>query len=98
MILPTRGTVHDLGAKVTHKKQIVAMHYLQNLETPDIVRKSYHSPQSVDRYIDDFKRVKFCKEKNMNLNEISFSTKLSINLVNQYDNLLKELDSMKQIE
>ena len=98
MILPTRGTVHDLGAKVSHKKQIVAMHYLQNLETPDIVRKSFHSPQSVDRYIDDFKRVKFCKEKNMNLNEISFSTKLSINLVNQYDNLLKELDSIKQIE
>ena len=96
IILPTRGSIHDLGAKVSHKKQIVSMRYLQNLETPDIAKKSFHSPQSVDRYIEDFNRVKFCKEKNMSLQEIAFSTKMSISLVKEYNNLIKELDNVHQ--
>jgi hypothetical protein len=98
IILPTRGTIHDLGAKVTHKKQIVQMHYLQNLKTPEIAKKSYHQPESVDRYIKDFKRFKFCKDKNMTLAEIAFSTQMSLSLVKQYEQLLKELDSVKQNE
>ncbi len=37
VVLPYRGTIHDLGRAITHKKIIIG-HFLKNVPTPDIAR------------------------------------------------------------
>ena len=77
-LLPTRGTIHDLGSRPTHKAKIVAMH-LQGLSTQEIGRLTHHAPECVDRYIDDFERVFMLYQrlgKGRSINKISFYTGL----------------------
>lgn len=57
VILPYRGTVHDIGPSLTHKKMIVTL-FLQNVPTPDIARKTCHTEEACDRYIKAFKKVR----------------------------------------
>lgn len=55
-ILPYRGTIHDMGPTVTHKREIVRLR-LQKVSTPEIARRTNHSEEAVDRYINDYERV-----------------------------------------
>ena len=57
VILPYRGTIHDIGPSLTHKKLIVSL-FLQNFPTPDIARKTCHTEEACDRYIKAFKKVR----------------------------------------
>jgi Protein of unknown function (DUF1670) len=91
-ILPTRGVIHDLGSYPTHKAQIVSLH-LQGLNTQEIGRLTYHAPECVDRYLDDFERVLILYRKlgkGRSINKISFYSGLSIALVKQYYAIIKE--------
>ncbi len=54
--LPYRGTIHDMGPTVTHKREIVRLR-LQKVSTPEIARRTNHSEEAVDRYINDYERV-----------------------------------------
>jgi hypothetical protein len=91
-ILPTRGVIHDLGSYPTHKAQIVSLH-LQGLNTQEIGRLTYHAPECVDRYLDDFERVLLLYRKlgkARSINTISFYSGLSVALVKQYYAIIKE--------
>jgi len=55
-ILPTPGTVLDAGRAMTHK-DIIINHYLDGYFSHEIARMTWHSPEAVDRYIDDFEKV-----------------------------------------
>jgi DNA-binding CsgD family transcriptional regulator len=88
-VLPMRGTVHDIGPTVTHKRQILAS-YLQGLSTEEIARKTYHDPHSVDRYIADFQRVLELGRDNVPVHKIQFYTKLSRKVVLEYLEIIKE--------
>ena len=81
-ILPTRGNVQDIERGVTHKKKIIE-HYLQGMFTPEIAKRTYHSKEAVDRYINDFEKVKtlalrFEKE------ELPALTRMSESLIEEY--------------
>lgn len=95
-VLPTRGSMHDLGTTFTHKKQVVDLH-LEGYFTSEIVRKTGHDPSCVDRYIDDFQRVLMLKMDGQPLNKICFYTGLGRRLVTQYLDYIKErgLDNIK---
>lgn len=54
--LPSRGSYHDLGLTITHKRKIIELH-LQGLMPSEIARKMNHDPKCVDRYIRDFERT-----------------------------------------
>ena len=56
VILPYRGTVHDIGPTLTHKK-IIIQQFVRNIPTPEIARKTSHSEEACDRYIKGFKKV-----------------------------------------
>jgi len=56
LVLPTPGTIHDAGSKLTHKTSIVRLH-LEGLECRDIARHTFHTEDAVARYIDDFERT-----------------------------------------
>lgn len=88
VILPYRGTIHDIGPSLTHKKVIVAL-FLQNVPTPDIARKTSHTEEACDRYIKAFKRVKMLYGRIPPL-EIAQTTTMSERLVNEYIALIEE--------
>ncbi|MFQ5801006.1 MAG: DUF1670 domain-containing protein [Candidatus Hydrothermarchaeales archaeon] len=88
-MLPTRGTIHDLGMTFTHKRQVVDLH-LEGYFTSEIARKTGHDPSCVDRYIDDFQRVLMLKMDGQPLNKICFYTGLGRKLVSQYLDYIEE--------
>ena len=94
MILPYRGTIHDIGPSLTHKKVIVAL-FLQNVPTPDIARKTCHTEEACDRYIKAFKRVKMVYGS-MAPRNISLTLDMSERLVNEYIALIEEKKSLTE--
>lgn len=56
-IVPTRGTLHDLGRGTTHKRLIVRL-YLDGTLPSEIARRTRHAQKNVDRYIAGFERVR----------------------------------------
>lgn len=73
------------------KKIICEKSFRDKKATPDIARETYHSPNAVDRYLNDFDRVRFCLKNGLSVEEVSFTTQLSKSLVVEYDDLIKEL-------
>jgi len=53
LVLPTPGSVHDAGRKMTHKRRIIQLH-LQGMLNQEIARVMHHSPEAIDRYVADF--------------------------------------------
>jgi hypothetical protein len=88
-VLPTRGTIHDLGTTFTHKRQIIDLH-LEGYFTSEIARKTCHDPSCIDRYIDDFQRVLMLKMDGQPVSKICFYTGLGRRLVKQYLEYIEE--------
>ncbi len=89
--LPYRGTIHDMGPTVTHKREIVRLK-LSKMSTPEIARRTNHSEEAVDRYINDYERVTRISEIFIP-EDIAFVTNLSVSLVNEYLDLKKEFQT-----
>ena len=53
VVLPYRGTIHDIGPTLTHKK-IIIQQFVCNIPTPEIARRTSHSEEACDRYIKGF--------------------------------------------
>jgi Protein of unknown function (DUF1670). len=87
-VVPTRGTIHDLGRTFTHKRIIVG-YYLEGMLTPEIARRCDHSEIACDRYIHAFNRVKMLSDR-MTALEISRILEMSPSLVKEYLNILKD--------
>lgn len=86
--IPTRGTIHDLGRTVTHKKRIIELHEHGYL-TPDIARMTNHDKTNVDRYIKDYERIRQLVDK-FDKDKISRLTGLSKPLVKEYLEIIKK--------
>ncbi len=86
--LPYRGTIHDMGPTVTHKREIVRLR-LQKVSTPEIARRTNHSEEAVDRYINDYERVIRISDIFKPI-DIAFITNLSESLVIEYLDLKQE--------
>jgi hypothetical protein len=56
VILPTAGTVLDMGRTLTHKTIVVEM-ALEGLSTQQIAKRIFHTPEAVDYYLRLFDRV-----------------------------------------
>jgi hypothetical protein len=89
-IVPTRGTVHDLGPSVTHKGEIVRR-WLRHQSPVQIARATKHSQASVDRYIADYQRVRLLVQK-MSVEELPALTGLSEGVVEQYAELIDQYE------
>lgn len=92
VLLPRRGTIHDLGPTVSHKATIFSKAFLEGKQTPDIARETFHDEASVDRYLLDLDRVAYAMAVHgMGAEEICFTTGMSEGLVRQYMDLAREL-------
>jgi hypothetical protein len=56
VVLPYRGTIHDIGPTLTHKR-ITIQQFVRNVPTPEIAQKTSHGEDACDRYIKGFKKV-----------------------------------------
>jgi hypothetical protein len=86
-VIPRRGTVHDIGPSVTHKRQICYRVVVLGRSIELTARETNHSPEAVTRYVQDYRRVHHCFKAGFSLEETAFATKLSKSLVNQYADL-----------
>lgn len=95
-ILPTIGTVFDVGKSITHKAIAVRLH-LQGLLLTEISRRMDHHPSRVQRYIDDFQRVAELIDQGIAHNRIHFITGLQPSVVKQhielYERCKREADA-----
>jgi hypothetical protein len=56
VILPTPGSILDVGTMFTHKELIIDLS-MQGYYTKEIAKKTYHDPRSVDAYLRVFNSI-----------------------------------------
>lgn len=89
-VVPTRGTVHDIGPAVTHKAEVIRR-WLRHESPAQIARALNHSQASVDRYIADYQKVRTLAQK-FPPTELPALTGLTPSVVKQYLALLHEYE------
>lgn len=93
-ILPLKGYVLDQGSLPTHKGIIISL-YENGVSPADIVLKTSHSQDAVDRYIKHYEQVKKLCNKGLDAKAIVSITGRSLNVVNQYIKLYKNFNQKK---
>lgn len=89
-MLPTRGSIHDMGPTLTHKKIILQKLIFEGKNVQTVCRETDHSPEAVLRYTTNFKQVLMCKSKGLDVAQTSFATKLSPRLIEEHLALIEE--------
>ena len=89
LILPTPGTIHDAGSKLTHKAAIVRLH-LGGMECKDIARQTFHCEEAVGRYVDDFERVLIALAHGLPSSLLGRVLRLGAHVVVQYEKLIRQ--------
>ena len=87
-LLPRRGTIHDLGPTLTHKKEICHALLLEGKSVGDVMRETYHSAQSIHRYISAFKRVLTCRKNGLDQESTRYALHMSRRLCQEYFDLI----------
>ncbi|MCK4694291.1 MAG: DUF1670 domain-containing protein [Candidatus Cloacimonetes bacterium] len=89
-IPPLKGYVMDMGSLPTHKAIIISL-YEQGMSPADIVLKTSHSQDAVDRYIRQYEQIRKLIKKGLTETEIKDITRRSIKVVREYITLYKDL-------
>jgi DNA-binding CsgD family transcriptional regulator len=92
-VVPRRATVHDVGTGLTHKRIICYKRYGEGKTSEQIARETYHSLESVDRYLGQYDRVRHCRQEGMDAPQIAFTLNCSRSLVEQYLAIDRELEA-----
>lgn len=94
-IVPRRGTIHDIGRTVTHKRIICIKHFKEGKTIEQTSKETHHSPSAVARYVNDYKRVRECLKSHWKTNKIAFATGLSFSLIKEYIDLINSNEVSK---
>lgn len=89
-VVPTRGTVHDIGSSVTHKAEVIRR-WLRKESPVRIAHTMRHSQEAVDRYIADFQKARLLAQK-FPVADLPSLTGLSASVVQQYIALLHKYE------
>ena len=88
-LLPLKGYRMDQGSRPTHKVEIARLHE-EGLEPPDIARASGHSVKSVERYLQDYERVRMLLKRKMAVEDISTAIGRGVRVVVEYVELARQ--------
>jgi hypothetical protein len=94
-ILPLKGYVLDQGSLPTHKGIIISL-YEQGISPADIVLKTSHSQDAVDRYIKHYDQIKRLIRKGMDAAAIKEITGRSMKVVKEYIKLYNDLNPINK--
>jgi len=95
-VVPTRGTLHDLGRGTSHKRIIVRL-YLEGKLPSEVARRTRHAQKNVDRYIAGYERVRLLARSHPP-EEIPPLANMSRSLVKEYLELLEEFEGQTPAE
>lgn len=102
VVLPRRGTIHDMGPTLTHKKIIIEKLFIEQKTVQQTMRETCHSARAIERYITSFKQILGCYRKGMDIDEISFVVRKTKNLVQEYldiiDNYKDKMYILEELE
>ena len=70
IVVPTRGTVKDIGPGVTHKAMAIRL-WLEGKEPTEVALRIHHSLKATEAYLEKFKRVAYLVEKGFTLHEVA---------------------------
>jgi hypothetical protein len=91
-IVPRRGTIHDMGRSITHKRIICYKRLVEKKTTSQVAAETYHSPQEVEYYVQNLRRVQLCLQAGMSEEDIVAATGRSISLVREYLELIRDFN------
>ena len=93
IILPTRGNICDMGPAPSHAEKIISL-YLQGYTETQITRRTGHSYDSIERYLDSFtKVVGLLIKEGLSAAEIRKILGCSRRLVNKYIELYHQFNT-----
>lgn len=90
--LPHTGNLHDMGSCITHKEQIIYKVIVEKKDPVDAAKETNHTIKAVDRYLNDYYRVKTVYQKFKDIDQIHIVTSIAKPVVKQYINILNEYD------
>ena len=70
IVVPTRGTVKDIGPGVTHKAMAIRL-WLEGKEPTEVALRIHHSLKATEAYLEKFKRVAYLVERGFTLHEVA---------------------------
>lgn len=87
-VLPRRGTIHDMGPSLTHKRIIIHKLFIEQHTVEQVARDTNHSFEAIQNYIGTFRQVLLCRKKDMTSDEIAFAIKRTPRLVKEYETII----------
>lgn len=92
IVVPTRGTVKDIGPGVTHREIAVRL-WLEGKEPTEIARHIHHSIKATENYLEKFKRVAYLRRKGFTEFETSRTVGISVNAARTFLALYCEFEN-----
>lgn len=89
-VLPRRGTIHDMGPTLTHKRIIIEKLFIERKTVQQTARETRHSLPAIQRYISGFRQVLLCRQKGMTRDETAYAVKMTGRLVDEYLRIIEE--------
>ena len=89
-VLPRRGSIHDIGPTLTHKRIIIDKLFIEQKSVQQVSRETYHSLAAIQRYISTFKQVLLCRQKGMSTEETAYALGRSKRLMREYEIIIEE--------
>jgi hypothetical protein len=83
-VLPHPGSLQDMGSCVTHKLAIIKKVVYERQDPRQVSRATHHTQRAVDRYLQDFHRVRTCYKRPSEPEFICQVTGMSRRLVDEY--------------
>jgi len=90
--IPRRGTIHDIGRSVTHKRIICYKRLVEKKTTSQVAAETFHSPEEVEYYVQNLRRVLLCHNAGMSEEDIVAATGRSLSLVREYLELIRDFN------
>lgn len=95
--LPHPGNLQDMGSCLTHKYQIIYKCVVEKKDPLIAAKETNHTIKAVDHYLKDFNRVKTLYLDDKDEDYIHLVTKLSLNLIAQYVNIINQYVKERKI-
>jgi len=95
--LPHTGNLHDMGSCLTHKYQIIYKCVVDKKDPTVVAAETNHTIRAVDHYLKDFNRVKTLYFDDKTPEYIHLVTKLSLNVIAQYLNIINQYVKEREI-
>ena len=96
-VLPRRGTIHDMGPSLTHKRIIIHKLFIESHTVEQVARDTNHSFEAIQNYIGTFRQILLCHKKGMNPQEIAFAVKRTKRLVEEYLLIIQQYGQQSEV-